>query len=59
MIDEKEACVAFCNPVTARELGLPDDVVVQTGLLEEDEIYIVPRDEFVEWLREGGQEYLS
>ena len=54
-----EICVAFCNPETARELGLPDDVAVQTGLLSEDEIYVVPKDEFIEWLKEGGQKLKS
>ena len=54
-----EICVAFCNPETAKELGLPDDVVVQTGLLDTGTIYVVPRDEFLEWLEQGGQELLS
>lgn len=55
MIDKEEVCVAFCHPETAKELGLPDYVAVQTGLLDKDQIYVVPRDEFLEWLKEGGQ----
>lgn len=54
-MDKDEICVAFCNPETAKELGLPDYVAVQTGLLDKDQIYVVPRDEFLEWLKEGGQ----
>ena len=58
-MDKDEICVAVCNPKTAKELGLPDDVVVQTGLIDEETIYVVPRDEFLEWLAQGGQELLS
>ena len=54
-----EICVVFCHPETAMELGLTDDVAVQTGLLSKDKAYIVSREEFIEWLEEGGQKLLS
>ena len=59
MKDGNEIVVCFCHPNTAEELGLPNDVAVTTGLINEEQIFVVSRDEFLEWLKEGGQEMKS
>ena len=59
MKDKNEIVVCFCHPNTAKELGLPNDVAVTTGLIKEEQIFVVSRDEFLEWLKEGGQEMKS
>ena len=55
MIKDDEYVVAFCNPRVAREIPLPDEVVVVTGLLPDDEIIVVPKAEFLDWLYERGR----
>ena len=56
MIKDDEIVVTFVNPNTARELELPDDVMIVTGLLDDDEVIVVPRQEFLDWLFERTEE---
>lgn len=52
MIKDDEIVVVFCNPETAEELRFPDTTTVVTGLLDDDEVIVVPRQEFIDWLYE-------
>ena len=56
MIKDDEIVVTFVSQNTARELELPDDVMVVTGLLDDDEVIVVPRQEFLSWLFERKEE---
>ena len=52
-----EPCVAFCSPNTAREICLPEYVLVVSGLIPDDEVMVVARDEFLNWLYEREEEW--
>ncbi len=52
MIRDDEIVVAFCSPNTAKQVPLPDDTCVITGLMPDDEVIVVPRQEFLDWLYE-------
>ena len=60
MNDDKE-CVIFCSPTTASELVFQDDKILEslvvTTLLPNDTVYLVEKDEFLEWLE--GNEYAT
>ena len=51
-MNKEDIVVAFMNPKVAKGMELPDDVAVVTGLLSEDTIIVVKRDEFLDWLYE-------
>lgn len=51
MIKDDEIVVAFCNAKVAEELQLPKEAAVITELLGDNESIVVPKDEFLKWLR--------
>ena len=53
---DNDVVVLFCNPKTAKEMDLRDDVAVITGLLNDNAIVAVKRDEFIGWLLEKDDE---
>ena len=55
MIKDDEICVCFCSPAVAKQLDLPDDTMIVTGLLSDDEIVVTPKQEFLDWLYQTGQ----
>ena len=55
-MNDNDVVVLFCSPKTAKEMDLRDDVAVVTGLLSDDAVVVVKRDEFVEWLLEKDNE---
>lgn len=58
MIKEDEPVVMFCSRETYKvfpEGEIPEEAVVLTEVLKDNEIIVVPRAEFLEWLYEGGQ----
>lgn len=60
MNDDKK-CVVFCSPTTASELVFQDSNILEslvvTTLLPNDTVYLVEKDEFLEWLE--GNEYAT
>ena len=56
-INDDDIVVMFCHPNTAIEFLSGDDAeviencIVMSPLLPEDEVTIVPKEEFLEWLR--------
>lgn len=54
-----EDVVAFCSYKTKEELNLPSDVAVCCDLIRDYQIYMVPKDEFLEWLERGEWELMS
>ena len=50
MVKDDEVVIVICNPKVAEELSLPSDTVVVTGILQDDEVIMCPKHDFVEWL---------
>ena len=55
-MNDNDVVVLFCNPKTAKEMNLRDDVAVITGLLNDNAVVVVKRDEFIGWLLEKDDE---
>ena len=55
-MNDNDVVVLFCNAKTAKEMDLRDDVAVITGLLNDNAIVVVKRDEFIGWLLEKDDE---
>lgn len=51
---DDEICVCFCSPATAKDLPLPDTTMIVTGLLDDDEVIVAPKQEFLDWLYQTG-----
>lgn len=55
---DDEICVVFCHPNDALELIANDkDIegsIVASLVIPEGEVTVVPKDEFLKWLREEG-----
>lgn len=54
-MNEDEIVVVFCNPADAKMLLDQDesvsDALVISPIIPEGEVTVVPKDEFLEWLR--------
>ncbi len=56
-MDENELVVMFCHPKTAEEFLCGEDekvlqyCIVMSRLIQEGEVTLVPKDEFLEWLK--------
>lgn len=60
-MNDDTICVVFCNPKDALEFledGEMGDNMVLSKVIPEGEAIVVPKDEFLEWLRgrEGGKD---
>lgn len=63
-MNDDTICVVFCNPKDALEFledGEMGDNMVLSKVIPEGEVTLVPKDEFLEWLRgkkegEGGED---
>ena len=51
---DDELYLIFCNPLTAIDFLGCEDAVVMTPLIPEDEVTLVQKDEFLEWLNGKG-----
>ena len=60
-MNDDTSCVVFCSPTTASELVFQDDKMLEslvvTTLLPNDTVYLVEKDELLEWLE--GNEYAT
>lgn len=57
-MNDDTICVVFCNLADAMEFLEDDDMmdcVVMSKVIPEGEAIVVPKDEFLEWLRDGRE----
>ncbi len=59
MIRDDTEVLAVCNPITAKHLlsndttGHLSNALVITSVIEEDEVIVIPKDEFLYYLERG------
>ena len=65
MIRDDTEVLVVCNAITARHLlsndttGYVPDALVITSVVEDDEVIVIPRDEFLYYLKHGCSDFTN